>query len=82
MHDTLWEPLPHACELFTGIVQGAGQEMSPHELEAEREQLQATLEEFPTTLVQDRALLASLQTAGDEVKQVVQAVSFHRRGVG
>ncbi len=42
------------------------QEMSPHELQVERAQMQAILEEFPTTLAQDRELLTSLQTAGDE----------------
>lgn len=56
----------HTCEILTAIVQGAVQEMSPHELEAERAQMQATLEEFPTTLAQDRDLLTSLQSAGNE----------------
>lgn len=38
--------------------------MSTDELEAERAQMQGILEDFPTSLAQDRELLTSLQDAG------------------
>ncbi len=38
--------------------------MSADELEAERTQMQSILEDFPTSLAEDRELLTSLQDAG------------------
>ena len=45
-------------------LQGALREFSASELKAERAQMQALLEKFPTTLKQDREILSSMQRAG------------------